>query len=746
MAESANTIAESTEALFDVIVKVPSGTRLEDVEKMALGPAGIRPDRVESLIKALRSVPQAKIGAAVPRSRADAAKEQFSKAGLQVEITPVLSLSVKTEGAFDGLFPCPACKQRVTLPENRQCPNCGVFVDKMTDEALLRKKIMEQERAKLDYQASRGAQDAEKMTREQLEAQLRAEVRAELEAKLGIKKEKPGISTGIKAAAAVAVLAAVFIGGRGTSSGFSWDELKGGESAKGKASDADKMLNSVGPPSGAGGPAAMAGGAAGAAAGAGAAGAGGAGGAEGSQTGDADIDNDPLIQAAGGKRVGAKGITMEQAVAASMTLAKSVGNNTAERALAGANVGGPGAAGGAAMAGGAAATAESGGSGSAAAPGAQASGGSSGAAAGGSSAAGGASGQAAAGGAGGSSGGESAVSVQSKQLLALEFTAQLAEMGQLPRAMQIIRSLKASPKSAGNAAVASAARISDMEVKAWSMAGMDGTRARAAAEALLTEASALTDPAERALALSRVGAIVARHGQLPPEASRVFLTKAVESIKAVPDAQQRQDVTAKWAVAFGDALYAEAGIRARSGQWNKAQQANTQLETLIAQAPDSASQAKLQALNYQMKLLLGQQDKAAQAMDAALALAAGTPGLAERAAMLRSIAQLSGAATHDKLQAAATTVQTQALAKTGGERARALAQLSLMSAEAGLRGRAGELADAARATTGLTQAEAVQVNTDLIVRGDMANARVLHSVGMYAEAETVLLRLGNYLL
>ena len=31
-------------------------------------------------------------------------------------------------------------------------------------------------------------------------------------------------------------------------------------------------------------------------------------------------------------------------------------------------------------------------------------------------------------------------------------------------------------------------------------------------------------------------------------------------------------------------------------------------------------------------------------------------------------------------------------------------------------------------------------------RGDMAAARVLHSVGLYAESETVLQRVGNYLL
>ena len=343
-------------------------------------------------------------------------------------------------------------------------------------------------------------------------------------------------------------------------------------------------------------------------------------------------------------------------------------------------------------------------------------------------------------------GGEATVSASAKQLLALEFTAQLAEMGQLPRALQVVKSLKASPRTSGDPAVASAARVADMEVRAWSMQGMDSGRARAAADALMTEAAALADPAERALALSRVGVILSRNPQLPSAASRAFLTKAVESVKAVADAQQRQDVTGKWAVALGQSLHAEAETLARTGQWNKVQNANAQLESLIVQAPDSASQAKLQSLNYQMKLLQGQQDKATQALDAALALAAGAPGLPERAAMLRAIAHLSGAATHDKLQAAAAAVQTQAMAKTGAERARALVQLSLLYADAGLRGRSGELADAARATTGLGSADGVQVNTDLIVRGDMANARVLHSVGMYAEAETVLQRLGNYLL
>ena len=684
MADPAASIEESDEALFDVVVKVPQGARLDDIEKMALGPAGIRADRVESLIKALRSVPQAKIGAGVPRTRADAAKEQFTKAGLTVEITPVLSIKVKTEGAFDGLFGCPSCKQRVTLPENRQCPNCGVFVDKVTDEAQMRRRIMEQERAKLDFQASRGAQQAEKMTRDQLEAQLRAEVRAELEAKMGIKKAASKLGQALKVVALVGVMGAVFIGGRGTGSGWSWEEIKGGGSApKGKAAEVDKMLDSVGPAGGA------------------QAGAGAADGAAGG-SGDPDID-DPLIQAAGGKRIGAKGISMEQAVAASMTLAKSVGNTTAERALAGAPVGGGGGG----------------------APGATA---------------------AAAAAAGGGATAEATVAPAAKQLLALEFTTQLAEMGQLPRATQMIKALKASPKTTSDPSVASAARVADMEVRAWSMQALGEGKARAAADALMSDAAGLADPYERAAALSRVGAILARHPQLPPEASRAFLTKAVESVKAVGNAEMRTIATGQWAVAFGEALLADAITKAKSGVWSKVQQASTQVDTLIAQAPDAASQAKLHAIGAQLKLQLGQQDKAAQGMEAGLAQVGRVDTLSERAAVLRAMAQLSGGAGSDKLQAAAAALQAQATAKTGGERARTLAQLSLMSVDAGQRGKASELADAARASPGLSPGDAVQVNADLIVRSDMAAARVLHGLGLYAESETVLQRVGNYLL
>jgi hypothetical protein len=285
-----------------------------------------------------------------------------------------------------------------------------------------------------------------------------------------------------------------------------------------------------------------------------------------------------------------------------------------------------------------------------------------------------------------------------------------------------------------------------MEVRAWSMQALGEGKARAAADTLMSDAAGLADPYERAAALSRVGAILARHPQLPPEASRAFLTKAVDSVKAVGNAEMRAAATGQWAVSFGEALLADAITKAKAGVWSKVQQASTQVDTLISQASDTASQAKLHAIGAHLKLQLGQQDKALQGMEAGIAQAARVEPLSERAAVLRAMAQLSGGAGGDKLQAAAAALQAQATAKSGGERARTLAQLSLMSVDAGQRGKASELADAARASPGLSASDAVQVNADLIVRSDMATARVLHGLGLYAESETVLQRVGNYLL
>ena len=327
----------------------------------------------------------------------------------------------------------------------------------------------------------------------------------------------------------------------------------------------------------------------------------------------------------------------------------------------------------------------------------------------------------------------------------MAFARQLAEMGQTQRSLQWMKALKASPKLAGEPVAAAAVRVADMEVQAWAMQSLAEGRARQAADALLTQAQALNDPGERTQALSRLGSILARQPQLPPQASRAFLTQAAESLKLMANAQLRGVAASDWAVCLGEALMAQAVMHARAGAWSQVKAAAEQMARLIDMAPNASAQMRLYAIDSQLRQQLGQRDKAAHSLDAALVLAGKTSDLAERAVQLRSIARLSDSAASERMQAALQATETEAAGKAGLERAQALATLALVHADAGLRSRLTELSRQAQATAGLSAADNVALNTELIFRSDLASARLLHSIGLYAEAETILQRLGGYL-
>ena len=249
---------DSAVPLFDVVISMPPGAKLETIQKLAETEAGLPPDRVERLIKVLRSTPNAKVGAAVTLERAEEERARFTKAGLLVEVTPLLTVQTLSAGSFDGLEGCPACGKRAVMPKNRQCPSCGVFIDKLTDEYLLKKKIMQQELGAIEFQKSKSAKDTTKNSRESVEAAIRAQVRAELEKKYGISKEgffkgKAGLLTGITVAIVMGLLYAgekgVTIGGMslpwgkkeappGAMSASSLQQASAGASAAGAAGTA----------------------------------------------------------------------------------------------------------------------------------------------------------------------------------------------------------------------------------------------------------------------------------------------------------------------------------------------------------------------------------------------------------------------------------------------------------------------------------------------------------------------------
>lgn len=699
---------------FDVVARLPSSARLEDVEARALA-AGIRPDRVEALIKALRTLPSVKIGAAVDRERADKAREQFTAAGLTVEITPVLALAPMMTGAFDNRFECPNCGQRVDLPENRQCPHCGVFVDKVTPEMIMRRKLREKEKLALDFRLQRDQQAAERAAREALENQVREEVRRELEAELGLGKGRMTVNRNLMIGGALLVAASAFGAGLVSSGGMAIDGLFGGGKAdqpvqdartKGLIDQLDKLDKSAAK----GGDTAAAARANG-----------------GPATGDPDVD-DPLVQAAGGKRIGAKGISVEQAVQAAQTLAKAAGYKGVGTEAAVAAPGDPTASLEARIeAGGGAAPAASGGAAAGGAP-AGAPGGAAGATA-----------------AGADPAAAVQVSPRVRALVAVDLARTVAQVGQTARAREMIRALQDNPAYRADPALVEATSQAAVEIRAWSLHTASAGNLRQAAEAVLADARILPTPLARVQALAAAGAIAARHPLLPPETARLFLSEAAEALKRVEGPQQARGASL-WAVALGEVMLQEATHRARTGQWARANELTGQIESLAAQAPDGASAARLRALEHQARLLVGQADKAAAALTAGLALVGKETRVADRAALLRALAHLGGGATDERMATAVEQVKAAAQTAAPAERAVALMHLALLHAEAGLRGRAGEYTQLALATPGLAKTEAGDLHAELLLRGDLATAQSLHQIGLYAEAESALRRLGGLVL
>jgi tetratricopeptide (TPR) repeat protein len=726
MSEPADSASESSIPLFDVVINVPPGGRLVEIERLAREVAGIAPDRIERLMQVLKGSPQAKIGAGVTREKADLAREQFTKAGLLVTITPLLTIQAAIAGSLDGTTVCPACDKRVVLPENRQCPACAIFVDKVTDEFLLRRRLLEQERGKIEFAQAKSAKENDKRARELMEVSVRAKVRAELEKEFGIQEEKPGLFPGstrlFKAVGMLALLAVAFMGGRG----FSTEGLPFvGTSAKAKEQASASMTAQSLEKATQG----EAGEGSGSAAG------GGAVDAAGAATGDADVD-DPLIQAAGGKRVGAKGLTIEQAVAASQTLAKSVGNTTAERALAGASGGGKAgrAAGAAGGSGGAADDIDA--KIDAAAGGPEPAG---------KSQAEGAAAQAPGGpSAGTSTAAGTTVSRQTKLVLTAEFARTLAELGQSARARGVLKAATAAVDPVAEPAAAAALRSADMRAQAWAIQRREAGAPGKAVEELKTKILAVADPVERTQLLGQAAVILSRGGQLPPELPRALLALAADSLKSVTGAGQPAAL-GDLAVSMAEVFANETSFRARAGMWSKAQASAAQIDDLIKQAADPWAQLRLYAVDHQTQLHLGNNDKARQRLDAAMAQAGKNPNLAERAAWLRSIAQLADAAAQEQMDVMTAGLQSQLENKPGLEKAQALTQLALLYANGGLPARAEQYRKMAQATPGLSAAESTSVATDLIVRSDLAMARVLQGLGRYAEAESLLQRVGGYL-
>lgn len=343
-----------------------------------------------------------------------------------------------------------------------------------------------------------------------------------------------------------------------------------------------------------------------------------------------------------------------------------------------------------------------------------------------------------------SSGATNKVPKQTKQLLTAEFASVLAEIGQEARARAVLKALAGSINPATETQAASALQATQIKLQAWSAQRMDGGQARQVAEDLKAKTQGIVSAQERTLLQGQVAVILSRNMQLPPEVARMFLSMGAESLKAV-DGMQTNASLGDLTVSMAEVFFNETTVRARTGAWSKARVSAAQVEDLLKQAPDAWTQSRLYAVDHQAKLQTSQTDKAAKSLESALVLAGKNGNLTERAMWLRSIAQLSDATTQEQFEAAATTLQNQLNAKSGIEKARGLTELSLLYTVAGLPGKSAQLRSLAQATAGLSPEDSLAINTDLMVRNDIAMAKSLHGLGRYADAEAALQRVGSYL-
>ena len=221
MTETAGLSEVEVEPQFDVFIRVPPHEQVDLLTGRLRSVLGMDELKVQSIVNRLRSMPVIQIGAKVSKGAADKAATNFRRVGFNVELQPILALQIKAQ-AGKGPYVCPSCEAETVLTAQRQCSKCGVYVDKLTEEFLLHKKIAKEERRRAEILAAKGVEAQARSAKNRAEALLRDKIRKELEEELGIEKVKTRIFSGraglVRAGGILLLIGGAFVGGMGASS------------------------------------------------------------------------------------------------------------------------------------------------------------------------------------------------------------------------------------------------------------------------------------------------------------------------------------------------------------------------------------------------------------------------------------------------------------------------------------------------------------------------------------------------
>jgi len=594
---------------FDVIVSMPLGVEREILEKNAIEKLGVTPEVVATLMKSLVEHRIVKIKSGVPREQADEAADRFSRAGFRVEVNHSLVLQKVQHKGDDGTTICPACDKSVVLSQERQCPKCGVFIDKLTPEFLLRKQLMEKERARLAAMQRIEGEDAAKKRMTDLERKLREEIRDELEKEFGLEKRSKSLLSGKLGRYAVPVIvtlgiAGSFAAGRalapGGGAGVGQNAAaKSGESTEGQGAGAQKVVENF-----LKGSAKM-----------GAAMAKNGGGismsaiiAEAQQAKQAQPGQPGQpVDISGSLAVGdSEGAGAKLAGVDSLLLLLP---NTEEKAA-------------------------------------------------------------------------TVISADAKRTLAMELAVVLAEMGQIPRARELMARAYMLSGETPPLDQAVQLRLAHLRVEAWAIGVGQGGKLSEQIDALDKLAGELPTAGARAEAFAAIAEVLSGALNLKSEVAEAFFHRAGQEFAKETSKSVQNDVGRQLLVSRARAVLNAVRVRVEHGMLDGARQLATQLEGMTASAPTVTS-AMLMGIDGQVKGLLGNASAAQKTVEAALAKAHRASSIEEEANVLRWILQSNDVYASEKGKSALSLVVTSAEKRGGREMAGVLVEVAQIHAQNG---------------------------------------------------------------
>jgi hypothetical protein len=686
MSEREKTSDADATPRFNVWVRVPKNGSLELIEKRALQELGFHPDSVSRLMNAFQSSPQVQVGKEITKEKVDSLRNDYERMGLELIVTPVLALQAIDAIQFEKAYTCPACDAAVTLPSNRQCPQCGIFVDKVTEEFLLKKKIAAQERTAMEFRVSKDAAERDKKKKQSMEAAIRAKIREELEEEFGLKDGKASIFSGqlglIRAVGLLVLVGAAFGGGFFVNKILNPKAYNGENSAgvTGGGQNVDQLLASAGPNA-----------------------TGIAGAAIGTDQDGASADDSLLASVEQGRSSG-KTLTVEQAVAAANALSGGIGGPTThslDKNLVGVEAK----------------------SGSGESP-------------------------TNVGLAQGSSATSSAVSLPLllKASLIADFAVHLAQSGQGKRANEAVKALQMLPGISGNPQANAVSHLAALQVQAWQVGALAGGNVREQVEALRSDASAIANPTDRAIAFAKCGSILGRNVNLPKQLSIAFFSLSSEAVKTLTQSEERVQANSILLAEMAIASLTDVMDKVQKGLWNQAQAASGNLDGIIRQAPQGLGSARVHAANFLAKSMLGMVPKANDSLASTLAAIEKEGSISKASDALQRLSWDFDLAYNDRVQALAAQLATKAETKSGLEKAEALADLAIFYANANQSEKLEALAKRALGVDGVASSELHAIKARLMVKSELAASRNLQRSKLFADSEAKIKKVAGLLL